>query len=135
MGSGGAAVSVPRRILLHVALSVVFVVVVVTAVTYTLVFEAIKKRDLDHLATYVGERAAREEARFLEGQTNLTLVGARFLTRLDEPIDPAEIERRFNYWYRLYNDGAWRSREQFTDARRYSSMWADKDWPCTLDQK
>ncbi len=127
--------NVSRRILLHVMLSVVFVLAVVTAVTYAMVFAAIKQRDLDHLQTYVNERAAREESRFLGVQTNLTLVRARFLKRMDEPMTPAQVGERFNHWYRRYDDGAWRSREQFKDARRYSSMWADKEWPCTLEQQ
>ena len=56
--------TVARRILTHVALGAGFVVAVVTAVTYWLVFEALKKRDLKHLETYVEERGLREEARF-----------------------------------------------------------------------
>jgi len=63
--------TVARRILLHVALGAVFVVAVVTAVTYRLVYDAVTQRDLRHLKTYVDERALREEARFQQVQSNM----------------------------------------------------------------
>ncbi|MGB8168259.1 MAG: HAMP domain-containing sensor histidine kinase [Chthoniobacteraceae bacterium] len=127
--------TVARRILLHVALGAAFVIAVVTAVTYTLVYEALKQRDLQLLATYVNERAQREEARFQQVETNLRLVRGQFLKRLERPLAPEQVEERFNYWYRRYEDGAWRSREQFGDARKTSSMWADRDWPATSEMR
>jgi hypothetical protein len=66
--------SVARKLLLHVALGAAFVVAVVTAVTYHLVFDALKKSGLRTLETYVTERAQREEVRFQEIESNLLLV-------------------------------------------------------------
>jgi signal transduction histidine kinase len=127
--------TVSRRILIHVALGAAFVLAVATAVTYALVYDALTKRDLQHLDTYVRDRQEREEARFLQVQTNLALVRAQFLKRLEIPMSQEHLEERFNYWYRRYADGAWRSREQFGDARKTSSMWADRDWPATPEMR
>ncbi len=127
--------TVSRRILLHVALGAVFVVAVVTAVTHQLVFDALRHRDLQHLDTYVRERAEREEARFQVVQTNLRLVRGQFLKRLETPLSPEHVEERFNYWNRRYEDGAWRTREPFGDARKNASFWADKEWPATPEMR
>ena len=75
--------TVARRLLTHVALGTAFVVAVVTAVTYDLVYDALEQRDLRHLDTYVAERAQREEARFQQVQSNLTVARAQFLSQLD----------------------------------------------------
>jgi len=127
--------TVARRLLTHVALGVAFVVVVVTAVTYALVYHALARSGLKQLDTYVAERAEREEARFLRVQTNMELVRAQFLYRLQTPMSLERAEEKFSYWYRRYDDGAWRSREEFGDARTTSSMWADKDWESTPEQR
>jgi PAS domain S-box-containing protein len=127
--------TVAHRILLHVALGVAFVVAVVTAVTYKLVYDALKQSGLRQLDTYVAERAEREEARFQQVQSNLQLVRGMFLKRLDTPMAPEEIEKQWNHWYRKYPDGAWRSREEFGDARKTSSLWADRDWPATSEMR
>lgn len=127
--------SVSRRLLLHVALGAAFVVAVITAVTYALVFDALKKSGLRNLEIYVSERAQREEARFLQVQSNLLLVRGQYLKRLEKPMSPEYLEERWNYWYRKFDDGAWRTREQFTDARTASSLWADKDWEATPEQR
>lgn len=127
--------TVARRILWLVAASVAFVVAVATLVTYQLVYRALERSGLKQLETYVNERAQREEARFQQVQSNLALVRGQFLKRFDQPMAPEEIERRFDHWYRKYPDGAWRSREEFGDARKTSSMWADRDWPATLEMR
>src|SRR5262245_3156683 len=126
--------SVSRRILAPVALGVAFVVSVVTAVTYALVYEALKARGLEHLATYVSERAQREEARFQQVQSNLLLVRAQFLKRLEAPMPPGFL-KKWDLYYRRYADGAWRSREQFADARTHASMWAHRDWRGTPERQ
>ena len=127
--------TVARRLLTHVALGVAFVVAVVTAVTYALIYNALKESGLKQLDTYVAERAEREEARFLRIQSNMLLVRAQYLQRLDQPASPQHIEDRFNTWYRHYDDGAWRSREQFNDPRKTSSMWAAREWEATPEQR
>lgn len=50
------------------------VIAVATAVTYGIVLGAVKKRDLEHLETYVRERARQEEIAFQQVQSNLKLV-------------------------------------------------------------
>ena len=52
--------TIPQRILLHVATGAALVIAVATAVTYGIVYEGAKQRDLKHLETYVRERARRE---------------------------------------------------------------------------
>lgn len=127
--------TVSRRILIQMAIGVCFVVAVVTAVTFRLVYDALKQRDLRQLDTYVAERAEREEARFKVVETNLKLVRGQFLQRLAMPMSPAHVEERFNFWNRRYADGAWRTREGFGDARKNASFWADKEWPATLEMR
>lgn len=127
--------SVARKLLLHMALGAAFVVVVVTTVTYGLVFDALKKSGLRNLEIYVAERAEREEARFQQVQSNLHLVRGQFLKRLEKPMSPDYLEERWNYWYRLFPDGAWRTREEFSDSRKSSSLWADREWPATPEMK
>lgn len=126
--------SVARKLLLHVALGAAFVVAVVTAVTYGLVFDALKKSGLRNLETYVTERAQREEARFQQVQSNMLLVRGQYLKRLEKPVSPEYLEERWNHWYEKFPDGAWRTRKEFVNpqqARVASSLWADRDWPAT----
>jgi signal transduction histidine kinase len=118
--------TVARRLLTHVALGTAFVVAVVTAVTYDLVYDALEQRDLRHLDTYVAERAQREEARFQQVQSNLTLARAQFLSLLAKPY-PADLQERWNERFLLFPDGAWRSRKEFSDGRIYSALWAHKN--------
>ena len=125
--------TVSRRILWQVAVGVIFVVTVATTVSFWLVYDALKRRDLRQLETYVTERAEREEARFQIVETNMKLVRGQFLKRLAVPMTAEQVEARFNYWNRRYPDGAWRTREEFGDARRNSSFWADREWPATLE--
>ena len=124
--------TVSRRILIHVALGAAFIVAVVTAVTYELVYRALRQRDLDHLKTYVTERTRREAARFQQIQSNLTLAREQFLKRLDAPY-PGDIQARWNEQFRLFPDGAWRSREKFSDGRKYAPLWCHKNWVLTPD--
>ena len=127
--------TVTRRILLHVALGAALVVAVVTAVTYKLVYDAMTKQDLQHLETYVAERAQREEARFQQVQANLQLVRGLFLTRLELPLEDASLAAKWNHWYLHYPDGAWRTREEFSDARKYSSLWTHLNWRDTPNNR
>jgi signal transduction histidine kinase len=124
-------VTVTRRILVHVALGVAFVVAVVTAVTYNLVYNEMKRSGLRQLDTYVSERADREEARFRQIEINLELVRGQFLARLGEPLAPSRMGEYWNHWYEKTPDGAWRSRDEFSDARQFSTLWIDKEWQDT----
>ena len=123
--------TVSRRILLPVACGVAFVVAVVTAVTYALVYSALKQRDLDHLQTYVEGRAQREEARFLQVEANLALVRGQFLQRLERPLPESELAARWQQWFEKCPDGAWRSRQSSRDSRHNPVLWADNTWPDT----
>jgi signal transduction histidine kinase len=126
--------TITKRILLNVAIGTGLVVAVVTAVTYLLVFRALKQRDLQNLQTYVAERALREEARFQQVQSNLLLVRGQFLIRMAAPRGTRD-EATWNYWYRYYPDGAWRTRETFSDARKYTSLWTHKNWQDTPEAR
>jgi len=124
--------TVPQRILLHVAAGAGVVIVVATAVTYAIIYDAAKQRDLKHLETYVAERARREEIGFQHVQANLTLVRGQFLKRMESPV-PADYQAKWNDRFRLFPDGAWRSREQFADGRKWATLWAHKDAKLTPD--
>jgi len=128
--------TVPQRILLHVAAGAAVVIAVATGVTYALVYRAARDRDLQHLEIYVAERARREELGFLHVQGNLALVRGQFLKRMEEPLPAtAELEAKWDEQFRRFPDGAWRSREQFSDGRKYATMWAHRDVEFTPELK
>src|SRR5437867_4776585 len=118
--------TIPQRILFHVAVGAGLVIAVATAVTCGIVYNGAKQRDLKHLATYVSERSRREEIGFQQVQANLTLVRGQFLKRMEAPI-PADYQKKWDERFRLYPDGAWRSREEFADGRKWSTLWAHKN--------
>ena len=60
--------TIPQRILFHVAVGAGLVIAVATAVTCGIVYDAARQRDLQHLATYVSERSRREEIGFQQVQ-------------------------------------------------------------------
>ena len=122
--------TIPKRILLHVAIGAGAVIAVATAATYWIVYNASKQRDLRHLATYVEERAHREEINFRQIEANLTLVRGQFLKRMEAPV-PGDFQQKWNERFRLYPDGAWRSREEFADGRKWSTLWAHKNCQLT----
>src|SRR5688572_29863413 len=107
-------VTVTNRILIQVAIGAALVIAVTTAVTYAIVFDAVRQRDLEQLATYSAERARREEAGFRRIEDNLKLVRGQFLKRMEAPI-PGDIQAKWDQRFRLFPDGAWRSREEFSD--------------------
>ncbi|HKQ37043.1 MAG TPA: hypothetical protein VJ063_03130, partial [Verrucomicrobiae bacterium] len=121
--------TIPRRILLHVAAGAGLVIAVATAVTYQIVYRAVRQRDLNHLATYVSERARREEIGFQQVQGNLALVRGQFLKRMEGPV-PRDYTEKWNQRFKLFADGAWRSREEFADGRKWATLWAHKN--CVL---
>ena len=121
-----AAVTIPQRILVHVAAGSGMAIAVITVLTYWMVYSAAKERDLKHLDTYVRERALREEAGLHDVEANLTLVRGQFLKRMENPI-PQDYAQKWDRRFRLYPDGAWRSREEFADGRRYATLWAHKN--------
>ena len=126
--------TIPQRILLHVAIGAGLVIAVATAVTYSIVYESAKQRDLRNLATYVTERTRREEASFQQVQMNLELVRGQFLKRMEGPT-PRNIEGQWNERFELFPDGSWRSQRKFADGRKYSTMWARKDCDFTPELK
>lgn len=117
--------TIPQRILLHVAAGAAVVIAVATAVTYGIVYDAAKQRDLKHLETYVRERTRREEIGFRQVEVNLALVRGQFLKRMEGPA-PRNIEGQWNDRFELFPDGAWRSKTNFWDGRKYATLWAHK---------
>lgn len=126
--------TISQRILLHVAAGAAAVIAVVTTVTYEIVYEGAKQRDLKHLETYVTERARREEIGFKQVEANLMLVRGQFLKRMEGPA-PRNIDGQWNGRFELFPDGAWRSRTNFVDGRKYSTLWAHKDVVFTTELK
>src|SRR5262245_56835120 len=126
--------TIPQRILLHVALGAGLVIAVATGVTYEIVYKSAKRRDLNHLATYVTERARREEIGFQQVEANLLLVRGQFLKRMEAPI-PRDVDEKWNARFGLFPDGAWRSYTNFSDGRKYSTLWAHKDCKFTPQLK
>lgn len=126
--------TIPQRILLHVALGAAVVIAVATAVTYGIVYEAAKQRDLKHLETYVTERARREEMGFKQVEINLNLVRGMFLRRMEAGI-PGNYEAIWNARFELFPDGAWRSRTNFADGRKFSTLWAHQGVTVTPELK
>lgn len=126
--------TIPQRILLHVAAGAALVIAVATTVTYGIVFEAAKQRDLKHLETYVRERARREELGFKQVEINLNLVRGQFLKRMESPL-PRNIEGQWNERFELFPDGSWRSKTNFVDGRKYSTLWAHQDAVFTPELK
>lgn len=126
--------TIPQRILLHVAIGAGLVIAVVTAVTYGIVFHGARQRDLQHLESYVAERARGEEAGFQQIESNLRLVRGQFLKRMESPI-PGDYDVKWNARFRLFPDGSWRSREEFVDGRKWSTLWAHKNARLTPELK
>ena len=118
--------TIPQRILLHVAAGAGLVIAVATAVTYGIVYDGVKQRDLKHLETYVTERARREEISFKQVEENLLLVRGQFLKRMEAPI-PRDYQAKWNERFELFPDGSWRSYKKFSDGRKYSTLWAHKN--------
>lgn len=118
--------TVSQRILILVVIGAGLVIAVATAVTYGIVYNGVKQRDLKHLEIYVTERARREEIGFHQIEANLALVRGQFLRRLAGPM-PEDLQKKWNERFRKFPDGAWRSREEFADGRKYSTLWAHKN--------
>lgn len=126
--------TIPQRILLHVAIGAGIVIAVATTVTYGIVFSSAKRRDLNHLETYVIERVRREEVGFQKVEENLRLVRGQFLKRMEAAI-PGDFEAKWNERFALFPDGSWRSRTNFLDGRKFSTLWAHKLCPLTTELK
>ncbi len=118
--------TVTQRILTQVALGAGVVIAVTSAVTYGIVFEAAKQRDLKHLQSYVSERALRDEAGFRHVEYSLDTVRGQFLKRSAAAIPP-NYARLWDQRFERFPDGAWRSRKEFADGRRFSTLWMHRD--------
>lgn len=118
--------TVTRRILLQIAAAAGFVILVASGVTYRLVYGAAERQAIAHLSDYVAERARVEEANLLRVQENLELVRLQVLRRFPQEI-PANYQEQWDRWFEKYPDGAWRSKREFSDGRKFSTMWLHKD--------
>lgn len=126
--------TLPQRILLNVTLAAGVVVAVATFVTYRIVHHEATDRALDHLETYVNQRARLEELGFQQVEANLAVVRGQFLRRIAAPI-PANYEAQWRDRFALFPDGSWRSRTNFADGRKYSTLWAHKNVSFTPELK
>src|ERR1051325_4837868 len=100
--------TIPQRIVLHVAIGAGLVIAVATAVTYSIVYESSRQRDLRNLETYVRERVRREEIGFEQVEINLLLVRGQFLKRIEAPM-PRNYQALWDERFALFPDGSWRS--------------------------
>lgn len=126
--------TIPQRILLHVAAGAAVVIAVATAVTYGIVYDGAKQRDLKHLETYVRERTRREEIGFKQVEINLALVRGQFLKRIETPA-PRNLEALWSERFKLFPDGSWRSLTNFADGRKFSTLWARNNAVLTPELK
>ncbi len=101
------------------------VIAVATGVTYGIVYDNARARDLQHLATYVKERARREAIGFRQIEANMLLVRGQFLKRM-EAGRPRDIEQKWRDRFEVFADGSWRSKTNFWDGRRYATLWAHR---------
>ena len=123
-----------RRILTQIAIAVVIVILVGTGVTYLMLFRAAEQAALRHLSNYDSERTAAEESEFLRVEENLKMV--RELQRSRDLAGPrSNVDAQWNERYELHSDGAWRTRREFSDGRKYCSGWVRKDAPLTFAMK
>lgn len=118
--------TVAQRILAHITLGAGVVIAATSAAAYAIIYEAAKQRDLQHLQTYVAERARREEAGFRRIEANLQTVCGQFLKRNSSPV-PANYQKLWDERFERFPDGAWRSRKQFADGYKYSTLWMHRD--------
>jgi len=120
------AVTITNRILLQLAIAAGLVIIVATGATYKLVHGEAERQDLNHLTDYVTERAQVEETKFAHIQENLEMVRSQALRRFAAPI-PSNYQEQWDEWFEKYPDGAWRSRRKFSDGRKWSTLWLQKD--------
>ncbi|MFO1498245.1 MAG: ATP-binding protein [Verrucomicrobiota bacterium] len=126
--------TIPQRILSQVAAGAGLVIAVATSMTYALVYNSARQRDLQHLETYVSERSRREQIVFQQVQANLSLVRGQFQKRMESPL-PRDYQAKWDERFRLFPDGAWRSREAFADGRKYATLWAHRDYELTPERQ
>ncbi len=117
--------TITNRILLQIAIAAGLVILIATAVTYRMVYHAAEDEALDHLHDYVSERSRIEEAGFSRIEENLELARNQFLHRLAAP-PPADLQQQWDKWFEKFPDGAWRSRREFADGRKWSTLWMQK---------
>ncbi|MFN0128605.1 MAG: ATP-binding protein [Verrucomicrobiales bacterium] len=123
-----------RRILTQIAIAVVIVILVGTGVTYLMLFRAAEHAALRHLSNYDSERTAAEEAEFLRVEENLKMV-RDLLVRRDIAGARSNVDAQWDERYELHADGAWRTRREFSDGRKFCSGWVRKDAPLNLSLK
>jgi hypothetical protein len=119
-------VTITNRILLQLAAAAGLVIVMATGATYRLVHGEAERQGLNHLTDYVTERARVEETKFAHIRENLEMVRSQALRRFAAPV-PSNYEEQWDEWFEKYPDGAWRSRRKFSDGRRWSTLWLQKD--------
>ncbi len=124
--------TITRRILFQIAIAAGLVILIASGVTYGLVYRTVEQQGLDHLRDYVAERARVEETRLLHVRENLETVRGIFLRRFSPP-PPRDVQQQWDRWFELHPDGAWRSRREYADGRKWATVWVGKGAPLTVD--
>lgn len=127
-------VTVTNRILLQVAAATGMVIAVGTAMTYRLVLRSAERQAISHLSDFVAERARFQESEFLKVEQNLKMVRGLFLKRLAQP-NGENLDLEWNRRFDRYPDGAWRTKKEFSDGRKFASSWIGKNAPLTVSLK
>ena len=118
--------TVTNRILLQIAAAAGLVIVVSSTATYRMVYRTAERQGLNHLSDYVAERARVEETKFAHIAENLEMVRGQFIQANATPVARG-YQEQWDVNFQRYPDGAWRSRTNFSDGRRWSTLWIHKD--------
>lgn len=121
--------------LVRIAIGAVLLAVLVTYVTYHLLFRAIEEQALNRLDQYVAERAKREEAQFAQISDNLNLAVRAFLERYGQSDPPGYLAQWEEFFAKDPVDGAWRSRRDLFDGTKDTTLWVHRDAELTDEFK
>lgn len=117
--------SLTSETLLRVAVGVMLIVALSSAVTYWLFSDQLEQRAVERLREYSAQRTQLHEARFALGKAFHEVIKADMVRRYQRGLPDAR--RRFNELMLRYPDGAWRNRPEFSDITRFSTGWIHKD--------
>lgn len=117
--------SLTSETLLRVAVGVMLIVALSSAVTYWLFYDQLEQRAVERLREYSAQRTQLHEARFALGKAFHEVIKADMVSRYQRGLPDAR--RRFDELMQRYPDGAWRNRPAYSDITRYSTGWIHKD--------
>ncbi len=114
--------SLTRRALARIGVMAGLGLVISTAVTYRIVYQAMEETRLEMLGQDAVENARREEGRFMNAETTHRLLKEVFLERLARGPS-AEDDAWFDAHCRRDDDGAVRSRRELVDPSKQATTW------------